>query len=126
MNTYYKFGPTPDNPVPHCHEFLFDGTTGTEFLVDNTVVLHLVDGLRGNNNLTANGVIVEPGGPALTVQNTLPGSQATGSTGAGGCSIAINSWTIPMATNSLLPLLPIFGIALRSILKRRREEKNLC
>ena len=29
--TYYKFGPTPDNPVSHLYEFMFNGKTGAEF-----------------------------------------------------------------------------------------------
>ena len=27
-NTYYKYGPTPDNSTPHWYAFMFDGTTG--------------------------------------------------------------------------------------------------
>jgi hypothetical protein len=66
-NTYYKYGPTADNPTPHWYEFLFDGTTGAEFDdVENTITLHFVDGGRGDDDLTANGVIVDPGAPAFT------------------------------------------------------------
>jgi hypothetical protein len=63
VNSYYKYGPTPDNPTPHWYEFGFDGTTGA-VVEGNVVHLHLVDGLRGDEDLTANGVIVEPGAPA--------------------------------------------------------------
>lgn len=66
VNSYYKYGPTSDNSVPHWYEFLFDGTTGAE--IDNRlhrIVLHFVDGQRGDNDLTANGVIVDPGSPAF-------------------------------------------------------------
>ena len=62
-STYYKFGPTPDNRTPHWYEFLFDGTTGAE-ISGNQVVLHLVDGLRGDDDLTLNGIIRDVGTPA--------------------------------------------------------------
>jgi len=61
--TYYKYGKTPDNPVDHWYEFSYDGQTGAE-VVGNTVVLHFVDGKRGDHDLTANGRITDPGGPA--------------------------------------------------------------
>ena len=64
INTYWKFGPTPDNPTPHWYAFLFDGETGAE-IVGNTIILHFVDGKRGDDDLTANGVIVDQGGPAF-------------------------------------------------------------
>jgi len=70
ITTYYKYGPTLDAPTDHWYEFLYDGTTGAEILADR-VILHLVDGLRGDKDLTANGEIVEPGGPGLLL-NTPP------------------------------------------------------
>jgi hypothetical protein len=63
LNSYWKFGPTPDDPTWHWYEFAFDGTTGAE-ISGNTVTLHLVDGQRGDADLTANGVITDPGAPA--------------------------------------------------------------
>ncbi|MAE68140.1 MAG: hypothetical protein CMJ18_28150 [Phycisphaeraceae bacterium] len=65
-DTYYKYGPTPTNTTPHWYEFLYDGTTGAEFN-GNEVTLHLVDGMRGDSDLTANGTIVDPGAPAFIV-----------------------------------------------------------
>ena len=41
--TYVNFGPTPEDPVEHAYEFLFDGTTGAEILADQ-IVLHFIDG----------------------------------------------------------------------------------
>jgi hypothetical protein len=64
VNTYYKYGPTLDNPESHWYEFLFDGTTGA-VISGNIITLHLVDGQRGDYDLTANGVIVDPGAPGL-------------------------------------------------------------
>ena len=69
--TYFKFGPEPKNPAPHWYEFLFDGTTGAQILSDR-VVLHFVDGSRGDADLTANGTITDPGAPALEPPD-LPG-----------------------------------------------------
>lgn len=71
VNTYYKFGPTPIIPVDTFYRFLFDGTTGSE-VVGNIVRLTLVDGLRGDSDLAANGIIVEPGAPALEAENPQP------------------------------------------------------
>jgi hypothetical protein len=64
INTYWKYGPTPDNPTPHWYEFLFDGTTGAE-IDGHVITLHFVDGLRGDHDLAANGTIVDPGAPAF-------------------------------------------------------------
>jgi predicted outer membrane repeat protein len=61
--TYYKYGPTPDNPTAHWYDFSYDGETGAE-VSGNTVILHLCDGKRGDQDLTENGTIVDPGGPA--------------------------------------------------------------
>jgi hypothetical protein len=64
VDTFYKFGPTPGNPTPHWYRFLFNGTTGAQIFEDR-IVLHLLDGQRGDNDLLANGVIVDPGAPAV-------------------------------------------------------------
>ncbi len=62
--SYWKYGPTPDNPTDHWYEFLYDGQTGAEILSDR-VVLHFRDGARGDHDLTADGTIVDPGAPAV-------------------------------------------------------------
>jgi len=69
VNSYWKYGPTPDDPTPHWYEFMFDGTTGAE-IAGNVITLHFVDGARGDADLTANGVIGDPGAPAVY---TAPG-----------------------------------------------------
>jgi hypothetical protein len=60
--TYYKYGRTPDNQTDHWYEFAYNGQTGAEVL-GNTMVLHFVDGRRGDHDLEENGRIVDPGGP---------------------------------------------------------------
>ena len=59
--SYWKYGATPDALPPHWYEFLYDGSTGAEIDGD-TVILHFVDGERGDHDLKANGEIVDPGG----------------------------------------------------------------
>jgi len=78
---YFKFGPTPDNPVDHLYEFDFDGETGAEF-DGNEVILHFVDGKRGDSDLLENGVITDPGTPALRAKNS-----GSGGGGSSGCSL---------------------------------------
>jgi len=56
---YYKFGRTQANPTPHW--YVFSGAV----ISGNTITLTLTDGGAGDDDLTANGVIVDPGGPAL-------------------------------------------------------------
>ena len=63
VNTFFKFGPTPKEPTPHWYRFMFDGRTGAEFFADR-IVVHYIDGQRGDDDLAANGRIVDPGGPA--------------------------------------------------------------
>ncbi len=64
VDTYYPSGKTPDNAIPHWYEFLFDGTTGAE-INENIITLHFVDGIRGDNDTTANGIIIDPSGPGI-------------------------------------------------------------
>ena len=68
FNSYMKYGPTPDDGSDHWYDFVYDGATGAEIL-DDRIVLHFVDGQRGDHDLAANGFILDPGGPS---NNTLP------------------------------------------------------
>ncbi len=63
-DTYYLYGPRPGNTAAHWYEFTDDGSTGAAVQPDK-IVLHLMDGQRGDGDLTANGDIVVLGGPAL-------------------------------------------------------------
>lgn len=63
---YYKYGQTPDMPLPHWYEFNYDGQTGAEISA-NIVTKHFIDGQRGDDDITANAVIIEPGGPGEPV-----------------------------------------------------------
>ncbi len=67
LNTFLKYGPTPDDPTPHWYPFLFDSqsATGAKIYADR-IEVYYVDGLRGDDDLTANGTVVDPGTPATT------------------------------------------------------------
>ena len=66
-NTYYKYGPTPGNIASHWYEFLYDGQTGA-VIVGNVITLHFVDGLRGDDDLTTDGIVIDQGGPGIVQQ----------------------------------------------------------
>ncbi len=103
-NSYFKFGRLP-NETPafffpeHWYQFLFDGTTGTgaEFNA-NQVILHLVDGGIGDNDQTANGIIVDPGGPALISagNSSSGGGCVLNSTGMQPSRIMLDWWLIAL------------------------------
>ena len=63
-DSYYNYGPTPDDPMPHYYPFLFDGSTGAEIFEDR-IVLHYMDGQRGDHDLQVNGQIETLGGPVF-------------------------------------------------------------
>ncbi len=60
VSTYFKYGDEPGMAGDHWYEFLDDGSTGASIL-PGKVVLKLVDGGRGDDDITANGVIIDPG-----------------------------------------------------------------
>ena len=64
VNTYYKYGKEAVGDSNHWYPFIWDGTTGAQF-GSNAIILHFVDGQRGDDDLTVNGKIVDPGGPAF-------------------------------------------------------------
>lgn len=70
FGTYFKYGQTPDQTLPHWYEFVYDNTTGAE-LGGAVLTLHFVDGLRGDHDITANGTVVEPGGPGEPITGIL-------------------------------------------------------
>ncbi len=107
---FFKFGATPDNPVDHLYEFSFNGETGAEFN-GNEVILHFVDGKRGDSNLTANGIIVDPGTPAIKASNT-----GASSGGGGGCSLHLEQRSPGNAGDWLL----LFALMMLLYLRNRK------
>ena len=89
FDTYYKYGPTPSNDIDHWYEFLDDGQTGAE-INDNVITLHFVDGKRGDDDLTADGIVIDIGGPAVSLNHDSgdgSGTSGGGGGGGGGCFI---------------------------------------
>jgi RHS repeat-associated protein len=64
-DSFWKFGRTPVDTTPHWYRFTFDGTTGA-VIQGNVITLRLVDGGRGDDDLVANGIIADPGAPAVS------------------------------------------------------------
>ncbi|GAB5521886.1 MAG: hypothetical protein RhofKO_41370 [Rhodothermales bacterium] len=60
---YYRYGPEPSTAADHWYVFNYDGQIGAQ-LAGSAITLALRDGSRGDDDLTSNGVIVDPGGPA--------------------------------------------------------------
>jgi subtilisin family serine protease len=63
---YWKFGPTAADPEPHWYVFTGVSVSG------NQATLTIVDGGLGDDDLVANGVIVDQGGPALLSPHAVP------------------------------------------------------
>jgi YD repeat-containing protein len=84
LTKYFKYGPTPDNASPHWYEFTYESATTTGVVITHEATrtridLHLCDGKRGDDDLTADGLLADQGGPAvqqyaLQVQRTGTGS----------------------------------------------------
>jgi Putative Ig domain/PKD domain len=81
ITDYYKYGPTPADPSNHWYDFLLnqptdsDSAAGTGMeIVNGNLVLNLVDGGRGDDDVAANGYVFDIGGPA---EGSATGSPAT-------------------------------------------------
>jgi uncharacterized repeat protein (TIGR01451 family) len=67
--TFYSYGrQSPSDPADRFYEFLFDGTTGGDIVVER---VHLVDGSRGDNDVTVDGVISGLAAPGLITGTDL-------------------------------------------------------
>ena len=64
---YWKYGPTPDNPVDHWYQIPIGDDNG-----DNVITIQLTDGAWGDDDLTANGRIVDQGGPGNPRATQVP------------------------------------------------------
>ncbi len=86
LTGYYRYGPTPDNNAHHWYDFAFVGGTGaiiTHPTTQTQVELSFIDGARGDDDLTADGIIVDLGGPAQS------GGGGGGGGGGGSCFISV-------------------------------------
>jgi len=62
---YWKYGPTPGNATPHWYQM-------PASILGNVVTFSIVDGGLGDDDLTANGTIVDAGGPTADSAQIVP------------------------------------------------------
>ena len=60
---YWKYGPTAANPADHWYQIPMGDNDG-----DHVITITITDGGDGDDDLTANGSITEPGGPGQPQQ----------------------------------------------------------
>jgi YVTN family beta-propeller protein len=96
---YYKFGPTPSDASPHW--YVLPGT-----LAGNTATFTITDGALGDDDLAANGSIVDQGGP---------GGGGSGGGGSGGTVRAIPT----LGDAALIVLALLFGASGAARMRRR-------
>lgn len=92
-SSYWKYGPTPGNPTPHWYAFMFDGQTGA-VINGNVITLHFIDGQRGDDDLTANGQVVDQGGPGTGLAQPVPAMTGWGMSGLALFLAGIALWVI--------------------------------
>ena len=100
-DAFYKYGPTPANPVDHWYEFDFDNKTGAEFR-SSIVTLHFVDGERGDSD-TDDDSITDPCAPSFA---------ASTDSGGGGCFIAASSGQASPLKSAPMALVLVLALCL--------------
>ncbi len=65
---YWKYGSTPDTLLPHWYQITLGSNDG-----DNVITIQLQDGGVGDDDLTANGIILDAGGPAIPIAGKVTG-----------------------------------------------------
>ena len=83
--SYWKFGPTPSQTTPHWY-------TLPATIAGNTATFTIVDGGVGDDDLVANGVIVDQGGPGLTPSAVVPALSAVGLAALAFVLLAVAAW----------------------------------
>lgn len=109
-NRYYAYGITPDNRTPHWYDFSYNGETGAEIKNDR-IILHFVDGKRGDDNLDLTDDITHIGAQAVLTP--------TASTQTGGCSMTAGPSRASRSGD--WALLAVFLIALGIARKQKRR-----
>ncbi|HEY1598691.1 MAG TPA: right-handed parallel beta-helix repeat-containing protein, partial [Pirellulales bacterium] len=74
---YFRYGPLPGDPTPQWYYWDYFGQTGAE-INGNVITLHFVDGQIGDDDQTANGTIVDSGGPAFQVHFDVTNTNDSG------------------------------------------------
>ena len=84
INTYWKYGPTPTNSNPHWYEFMYESSTQTDAVINgNKITLYFIDGQRGDDDITGNGIIIDQGGAGTYSSSSPPDDSSSG----GGCFV---------------------------------------
>jgi len=68
IDSYWKYGKEPGDETVHPYEFMLADGTGAE-IIGNTIILHFIDGQKGDDGLIAEGTIVDDGGPAVAAES---------------------------------------------------------
>ena len=89
---FWCYSGEPGNATEHWFDFAYDSTTGAQFN-GNTVTLQLVDGGRGDADLTVNGVIKLVGGAATTPPAPPPPPPPAPTPAGGGGGVF---WALPL------------------------------
>ncbi|MGD8833724.1 MAG: InlB B-repeat-containing protein [Desulfobacteraceae bacterium] len=86
LDSYYKYGPLPNDPTDQWYRFKYESSLQVGAVFNgSTVTLHLIDGEMGDDDLTADGIIRDVGGPAvLDSGSDSDGPTPSGSSGSGG------------------------------------------
>lgn len=95
---YWKYGPTTSNPAPHWY-------TIPAAVAGNTITFSITDGGLGDDDLTANGTIVDQGGPGV------PGAPGTAT-------------AVPTLSEWMLMVLA--GLMLTAAMRRRGRTPRMC
>ena len=126
---YAKYGPTSGSVAPHWYDFTSDGSTGAT-VAGNVISLRFVDGGRGDDDLTADGVIIDAGGPtgvavagiaAPKDPDPAPPPVADGGGGSGGCTVGDPRHAD--ATLVILSTLALLMVSYRRFARPRRRDR---
>lgn len=100
---YWRYGPTIENISPHWYQL-------PAVITGNTVIFNITDGGVGDDDLTANGIIIDPGGPGVV---DSPGVVD----GSGAIPIPmLSEWALLVLTG----LMVLFGIGSLRLCSARR------
>ena len=120
---FAKYGPEPGQVAPHWYTFASTSSTGAT-VNGNVITLQFVDGARGDDDLLANGVISDAGGPMEVAAMGIAPAQdppvveePRDSGGSGGCTVGNPSKRDP----TLIVLTLFAGMTLW--VRRRRKSR---